>query len=159
MYSNSNEYRNFLRHLAKMDASNYPVFGETDDEETLDEFLYDSDAMMNYMNAIFAITKQSPLFMKLYRLAAEKMLSTDPEIGLAIMYSYDYLDLFFPFLYMYLREQNSELHTHFEFQWEPEPVDEKNTYYRNLIQFMEPTPSPLPRPQETGTFPTKVRKL
>ena len=36
------------------------------------------------------------LFQEIYTKAAEYMLSTDIEIGLAILCSYDYLDVFIP---------------------------------------------------------------
>lgn len=157
MYTNSIEYRNFLRHLAKMDSSKYPELDATDDEETMDEFLYDDDSMSNYLDTIYRITKREPLFKNLYNLAAGRMLSTDPEIGLAVMYSYDYLDYFFPFLCQFLREKKYELHR--EFTVTPEPHDETNTYYRRLIELMMPNPSPTTPSYTNTVFPTQVRKI
>jgi hypothetical protein len=160
MYTSSNEYRNFLRNLAKMDSSTYPQFDEIEEEiedETLDELLYDTDNMSNYLDTVYSLTKKNPLFSRLYVLAAERMFSTDPEIGLAVMYSYDYLDLFFPLLYMYLREIDHELHQEFSFPLEP--VDETNSYYILLMKFMQPVERTQQHPMLESPFPTQVRKV
>ena len=155
MYTSSNEYRNFLRNLAKMDSSTYPQFDEIEDE-TLDEFLYDTDNMSNYLDTVYSLTKTNPIFSRLYGLAAERMFSTDPEIGLAVIYSYDYLDLFFPLLCMFLRELDHDLHREFSFPLEP--VDETNSYYILLMKFMQPVER-TQHPMLESPFPTQVRKV
>jgi len=46
------------------------------------------------MDFVYDQTKENLFFQKLYDSAAGKMLSQDREIGLAVLYSYDYMLLF-----------------------------------------------------------------
>ena len=46
------------------------------------------------MNYVFSITKNEPLFIQLYEKAAAKMFSLDVNIGLSVLYSYDYFRVF-----------------------------------------------------------------
>jgi len=103
MYSNDNEYRNFLRSIMAMDPSK---MYETEDiyvdrtdpnvsEETIDEYTLDMDAMKTYLDTLYQNTKDRAEFKTLYAHAAALMFSTNPEIGLAVLMSYDYLAWFF----------------------------------------------------------------
>jgi hypothetical protein len=65
------------------------------DEETIDEMSYDEDSMTKILDTIYEKTKDHPLFKKIYETAAAKMISLDPEIGLAIIMSYDYFSGFY----------------------------------------------------------------
>ena len=94
-YSNNTEYRHCLRKLFKMNPINYPDISEMDlDEVTKDEKRYDLQAATITMDYIYGITNYIPEIMKLYEKSASFMFSTDPNIGLTIMFGYDYLDLF-----------------------------------------------------------------
>jgi hypothetical protein len=64
-------------------------------EETIDEYTLDMDAMKKYLDAVYANTKDREEFKTLYEYAAALMFSTNPEIGLAVLMSYDYLAWFF----------------------------------------------------------------
>jgi len=65
------------------------------DDESLDEILYDSCATKRGLEYIYDQTKDDLLFSVLYKLSAGLMLSEDEEIGLAVLFSYDYFQSFF----------------------------------------------------------------
>lgn len=93
MYSNNHEYRNLLRTYFKMDIDELEkqwAHLKDEDPESYDEFLYDTSAMERGMDMIFEKTKENPLFMKLYRLAAGCFLSEDEQTGLCVLLTYDY---------------------------------------------------------------------
>ena len=128
MYSTTDEYRVFFRQITNMDLSKYiddidPTL--TDDVETLDEYHYDEEAVSAYLESVYQKTKANSLFQHVYVEAAAKMISLDPEIGLSILYSYDYLRFFYPCLTDYLES--------------PETFDKTNTHYVTLCQFLQPT--------------------
>jgi len=100
-YQTSEEYRGCLRRLFQMDCSGL-VIDESVDAETRDEWTYDDDASGLFMDRVYDATKDHPLFQELYDLGAACMISTDREIGLAVLFSYDYLDAFYPCLLDYL---------------------------------------------------------
>jgi len=115
MYSTTSEYRQFLRHICSMEpgkmycdqdygvlpnalAKAEPVSEpEPDllDEETLDEFTYDQEAMTQFLDRVYAATKHNLWFQTLYINAAALMFSENLEIGLAVLCSYDYLADFY----------------------------------------------------------------
>jgi len=103
MYDSDQTYRAFLRHLTQMDPAK---FYETEDircdptdpkvsPETIDEYNYDSAAIAKYLDRVYEQTKSRPEFQRLYVAAAALMFSENPEIGLAVLFSYDYLAHFF----------------------------------------------------------------
>jgi len=103
MYDSDQEYRAFLRNLIQMDPT---VFYETEDikcdptdpkvsPETIDEYNYDSVAVAKYLDKVYLDTKDRPEFQRLYTAAAALMFSENPEIGLAVLMSYDYLAYFY----------------------------------------------------------------
>jgi hypothetical protein len=65
--------------------------------------MYEDDAMSKGLDEIYARTKDVPEFQEIYMLTAGFMLSTDPSIGLAVVFSYDYFDKFHPCLVDFLR--------------------------------------------------------
>ena len=95
-YTNTNEYRNEIRRVFSMNTSNYPSIDSSIDDESRDELEYDEQAMSSALDRIYAKTKDHSLFQQIYEKAAGCMLSTNPEIGLAVLCSYDYLDVFIP---------------------------------------------------------------
>lgn len=107
-YNDNAEYRKCIRALFTMDANKYTTeistaeFLNSLDEETLDEITYDEESATKALDAIFNQTKMNDLFKNIYRIAAWKMLSVDPEIGLAVLMSYNYLKLFYPCFLEYL---------------------------------------------------------
>jgi len=65
------------------------------DDESLDEVLYDTIAVKCGLEYIYDQTKDDPQFSVLYKLSAGQMLSENEEIGLAVLFSYDFFQLFF----------------------------------------------------------------
>lgn len=96
-YTNNREYRHAVRTLVSM-APRVALpeeEGEGDlDEVTQDELDYEEEAASAFLDAIYRHTRNHPTFLELYTLSAGVMLSEDAEIGLAVMFSYDYLGLF-----------------------------------------------------------------
>ena len=103
MYDSDQEYRAFLRQIMQMDPAK---FYETEDvkcdptdpkvsPETIDEYNYDSAAIAKYLDHVYDQTHSRPEFQRLYIAAAALMFSEDKEIGLAVLFSYDYLAHFF----------------------------------------------------------------
>ena len=64
------------------------------DEVTRDELLYEDAAMSKGLDSIYEKTKDVADFKTIYKISAGFMLSTDPNIGLAVIFSYDYFALF-----------------------------------------------------------------
>lgn len=131
MYDSDQEYRAFLRQIVKMDPAK---FYETEDikcdpsdpnvsAETIDEYNYDIDAVKTYLDEVYRKTKDHPLFQRLYTAAAALMFSVDPEIGLAVLMSYDYLAWFY--------------NSYTGFNKNPEEFTEKDEFYSRLIERIE----------------------
>lgn len=101
-YSNNNEYRKCLRNVFKMDPNNYPDTTTMDlDDETEDEMMYDYESAAHTLDYVMENTINLPEIMELYEKAGSYMFSTDPNIGLTILFGYDYLDLFHPVLKLF----------------------------------------------------------
>jgi len=67
---------------------------DKDEEETLDELDYDETIASAFLDSVYEKTRHIPEFQQLYDLAAACMFSTDREIGMAVLFSYDYFGLF-----------------------------------------------------------------
>jgi hypothetical protein len=101
-YTNSTEYRQCCRDLFEMNAEAYQKNiadieshnQEELDPETRDEMAYDESAINSMMDYVLECTKDVPELMDLYKMAAGTMISEDVGIGLAVLFSYDYLQLF-----------------------------------------------------------------
>lgn len=97
-YTNTTEYRQVLRVLFSMDKQKYPIHSlDSDiDVESKDELEYDEHAANIFMDNVYHQTKDVPLFRDFYLKGASFMFSQDINIGIAIMFSYDYLEYFIP---------------------------------------------------------------
>lgn len=97
-YENNFQYRQCLRDVFGMDVSkNPPKWDEMDpdlDEETRDELIFEGEAISQGMDYIYNTTKDNTAFNQLYLDAAALMLSQSPDIGLSILFAYDYFALF-----------------------------------------------------------------
>jgi len=82
------------------------------DDETLDEYNYDEHSVSVFIDRVSALTIHIPLFQTLYDAAAAKMFSTDREIGIAILLSYDYLAVFYPLITLFERYPDGLTPTH-----------------------------------------------
>ena len=104
-YNTNTTYRNCLRTLFKMNPNNFPKFDTDLDDETRDENDYDIDSAAIAMNTVLHDINKNSLFLYVLDKAAARMFSTDREIGLSILFSYDYLDVFHECLvYFYKNE-------------------------------------------------------
>lgn len=93
-YSNNKEYRQAIRDFCHMNTIVVDFQPDTYDEETYDEWQYDMDAMKQSMDIIYEMTKENPHWNVLYLKAAGRFLSTHHEIGLSVLFSYDYFSKF-----------------------------------------------------------------
>ena len=108
-YSNTTEYRKCLRSVFNMKKENLDItmaeYKDIElDAETLDELAYDEKSASQVLDHVFAITEKHPLFQELYDLGAGLMFSQDRNIGLSVMFSYDYFQYFHVCLMDYLVE-------------------------------------------------------
>jgi len=93
-YENNFQYRQCLRDVFSMDVTkNTPKWDQMDsdlDDETKDELIYEDSAISNGMDYIYNATKDNNEFKQLYLNAATLMFSQNPDIGLSILFAYDY---------------------------------------------------------------------
>lgn len=101
-YSNDKEYRQCIRQVFLMNVHLFPDTSKLDlDDVTQDEMMYDSKSANDMMDFVYEHTNAKNEFINLYTRAASFMFSTDMNIGLAILFGYDYLDLFHPVLRLF----------------------------------------------------------
>lgn len=95
-YSNNTEYRDCLRKAFYMTCDLEHLLEENPDydDETIDEELYNSEQSSNIINFIYEKTKDNNIFKKIYLHAAAKIISTSPDLGLVILFSYDFFYIF-----------------------------------------------------------------
>ena len=97
-YNDNKGYRNCLRKVTNMnlDKLNIPweKMDSDLDEETKDELLFDNEAISKTMDFIYEKTHNNILFKELYSIGASKMFSEDLQIGLAVLFSYDFFENF-----------------------------------------------------------------
>lgn len=106
-YNNNSSYRECLRNVCLMDISNLNIpFDQMEDldDETKDELLFDQNAMNRTMDYVYDLTKQNTCFKEFYVLGAGQMFSQDEQIGLAVLFSYDYFALFHACLIEFLNK-------------------------------------------------------
>jgi hypothetical protein len=100
-YSDDFGYRQSIRDVFGMKCAPDSVNVDYDDV-TRDELMYEADAISAGLDDIYERTKDVPEFQKIYSTCAGFMLSVDPNIGLAVVFSYDYFDKFHPCLVDFL---------------------------------------------------------
>ena len=107
-YHDNKGYRQCLRELFRMNPETYKEKLNTLrsledlDDETEDEISYDDSAAKDLLDQIFSKTEKNSLFNSAYMIAAGTMISEDPTIGLAVLFCYDFLPLFYLCLVDYL---------------------------------------------------------
>jgi len=93
-YENNFQYRQCLRDVFDMNVTkNPPKWDQMDtdlDEETKDELIYEGGAISLGMDYIYNATRDNKALNQLYLDAAGLMLSQSPDIGLSILFAYDY---------------------------------------------------------------------
>ena len=102
-YDDDFGYRQSIRDVFGMNCLPDSIFGSDYDAVTRDELLYEADAMTKGLDYIYERTKDVPEFKEIYEIAAGFMFSVDPNIGLAVIFSYDYFRLFHPCLVDFLK--------------------------------------------------------
>jgi len=119
-YENNFQYRQCLRYIFSMDVSkNPPKWDQMDDdldEETKDELVYEGDAISQGMNYIYDATNDNKYLYQLYLDAASLMFSQSPDIGLAILFAYDYFTDFHNCLRVFFENPSGFSETTPEFQ-------------------------------------------
>ena len=101
-YDDDFGYRQSIRDVFGMNCPQESVDSDYD-AVTRDELLYEADAMSKGLDDVYERTKDIPEFKEIYEIAAGFMFSVDPNIGLAVIFSYDYFRLFHPCLVDFLR--------------------------------------------------------
>ena len=91
-YTDNFEYRESMRQVFSM--AQIPAVVDDIDDESRDELLYDDTSISAGLDYIFDATKDVPAFSELFLVGAGRMLSENREIGLAVVFSYDYFELF-----------------------------------------------------------------
>ena len=115
-YEDTKQYRECMRGLFKMT----PRIEDCDlDEETLDEQNYDANQTILMLDYVYALTKDNKWFQKLFDYGAATMLSQDREIGLTILFSFDYFIFFHSCLCSYIKN--------------PQHMNSSNEYYIELV--------------------------
>lgn len=125
-YKNNFEYRKYFRLLTNMNENTYQKkvnevqsLDNSIDKESIDEISYDDVSVNNFLNFIYANTKEYKIFKHLYYKAANQMLSEDLETGLTILLSYSYLYHFHLCLVDFFKNKNE--------------FNETNENYNNLL--------------------------
>ena len=113
-YTDNTTYRMAIRQIITMPASATPRDPDIDDV-TSDELDYDETYMTTFLDTVYAETRDHPTFRKMYEFAAARMFSTDPEIGLAVLMSYDFLYRFYPCLVAFQTSSESFTETSREY--------------------------------------------
>lgn len=119
-YSTTAQYRAALRQIFNMEAADggqQQQQQEQDDDEGGGESAYDEAMCCQMMDYIYSRTKQDEALMGLYSKAAATMNSRNREIGLVVLFSYDYFHLFHLVLCDFFREPAAAMPlTNFHFQ-------------------------------------------
>ena len=108
VYSDDSEYRKILRRVFQFDPNaRYSYDGKLKPIESLDsvsqdELSFDADKISDAMDKIYEATSKCFYFQDLYKNAAATMISTSPEIGHAVLCSYDYFNKFHTCVWHYL---------------------------------------------------------
>jgi len=126
-YSTNLEYRNHIRNIfyMKIDPDKIEKLRKDGiDEESIDEMIYDDNTISKTMDIIYENTYTIHMFIDLYREAAAKMLSTSMEIGIVVLFSYDFFKLFHECLVDYFSE--------------PETFTRDSHSYKTLTDFLLP---------------------
>jgi len=120
IYSTNKEYRQAVRNFCNMNCSDNSFNNYEIDEESRDELLFDESSTSKKMTEIYASTKKHILWIYLYEKAAAKFFSTDNEIGLAVLLSYDYFPKFYECWNLFIES--------------PDKFIESNEIYQNLLK-------------------------
>ena len=99
-YNDETSYRVAIRKVFRMTDNRADILLENPDldELTRDELNFDTEAFKTGHEIMFELLEDNILFHDICVKAASFMLSEDPEIGLCILFSYDYFKMFYSIL-------------------------------------------------------------
>jgi len=115
VYVNNREYRDHIRKIFRFDMKEKFHYDgkltkfEDLDEESRDELMFDSKSMSISLDVLFKATENDVFFRELYLHAAGRMFSESPEIGQAVVCSYDTFHLYYSCVWYYLQGGVSSL--------------------------------------------------
>lgn len=105
-YNNNREYRECLRRVFYMTCNLDNLIQENPDydDETLDEELYENENTITAIDNIFERTKDNCVFQKMYLHAAGKLISERMDLGMVVLFSYDFFENFHSCLVKFLND-------------------------------------------------------
>ena len=109
-YTNNDEYRGHIQNVFNIDIT----------EQENDEFLFDNTSILQTIDSIYLLTKDDCMFQELYDKAASVFFQTDRDVGVMVLFSYDYFSHFHKCLHCYLKT--------------PELFNETNKNYMYLLK-------------------------
>jgi len=123
-YSNDEEYKlclhDFFLETFTLYRNNHTLKA-TMSTNILNDLTSTSSSVLDF---VFEITHKNPNFINLYEKSAAICFSTDLDIGLAILFSYSYFDLFHKCLSLFIKQNN-------------EPDFNNNEYFNTLINMFK----------------------
>jgi len=95
-YSNNSEYRECLRKAFYMtcDLEHLMEDNPDYDDETLDEELYENEKSKLALDYVFDKTKDNSTFKKMYLHSAAKLICENIDLGMTVLFSYDFFATF-----------------------------------------------------------------
>ena len=115
VYVTDEEYRNAIRVAMRFQPDQTYTYNglihniNELDEQTRDECLFDSSSITTSMNILYEHTNKEGRFHDIYIKAAGQMLSTSPDIGHAVVCSYDTFTWYYTCVWHYLHGGISSL--------------------------------------------------
>lgn len=121
-YYNSRTYRLCILRAFNIHDSNDEFYNlseterdcDSDSEEETDIFndLYNNEAITRGFDYVFESTKNNPAFQDLYKTAAGKqLLSEEADLGMVLLFAYDYFPLFHKCLYVFFNNNGEFTNT------------------------------------------------
>lgn len=95
-YDNNDEYRICIQNVFMM---------ENCESIDPDEIFFDNLAVKNGIDYLYELTKEEKYFVEIYKKAAMFFLSDDVEVGLMVLFSFDFFNLFHKCLHEYVNNR------------------------------------------------------
>lgn len=108
-YKNDKEYRDLIRVIFGLKEQTHITNDDDLDVISKDEQNYDQETISRCLNVISDLTKDSYELNELYKLASATMMSLERDIGLAVLFSFDYFKDFHLVLSAYFQDSNADL--------------------------------------------------
>jgi hypothetical protein len=82
------------------------IFSDADADADTDEAPLNENTQDKILDFVYNKTHLLPLFRELYEFSAAKIFSRDLDLGMALLFSFDYFDLFHHCLVLFLETDN-----------------------------------------------------